>query len=34
MLCRASKEFGVKVEEPQWVECPFGDKQEDFIKPI
>ena len=34
MLYKASGAFGVQIGDPQWVECPDGDKEQDFIKPI
>lgn len=34
MMGRASGAFGIKVAEPLWVECPYFNKSEDYIKPI
>ena len=33
-LSKYSVPLGVKLGEPQWVECPKGDTDDDFIKPI
>ena len=31
---KASAAFGIKVEDPMWVECPKGFQAQDFINPI
>lgn len=34
MMRKASGGFGIKVDEPQYVELPYNDNAKDYIEPI